>query len=90
VYLLFLVDAVIRGADGYARFIAWSAQPWVLALNAVSLLFIVLHAVTFFDAAPRAMVVHVGRTRVSERLVLAGHYLGWAAASVFVAWLLLS
>ena len=49
----------------------------------------VYHAITFFDAAPQAMVVHVGRTRVPGHLVLAGHYVAWVAASVLVGWLLL-
>jgi len=89
VYLLLLVDAVSGGAASYARFLEWSARPWLLALNIVTFLFLVYHAITFFEAAPQAMVVHVGRNRVPGSLVLAGHYAAWAAVSVFVAWLLL-
>lgn len=89
VYLLLLVNAVSDGPDSYARFLEWSAIPRVLVLNVVSFLFIAYHAVTFFDAAPQAMVVHVGRNRVPEYLVMAGHYVTWAVVSVFVAWLLL-
>ena len=44
----------------------------------------VYHAITFFDAATQAMVVHVGRTRVPGRLVLTGHYVAWVAASPFI------
>lgn len=88
-YLLLLVNAVSQGLGSYARFIEWSAAPWVLALNVVSFLFIVYHAITFFDAAPQAMVVHLGRNRVPGKLVQAGHYLAWAVASAVVAWLLL-
>ncbi|MBI4264699.1 MAG: fumarate reductase subunit C [Acidobacteria bacterium] len=90
VYLLLLVDAVSGGAAAYAQFLAWSADAPILLLNVVSFLFVVFHAVTFFDAAPQAMVVHVGQTRVPGHLVLAGHYAAWAAVSVFVAWLLAS
>lgn len=89
VYLLLALVAVREGPGGYARFLEWSATPWVLALNIVAFLFIVFHAVTFFDAAPQAMVVHVGRRRVPGSLVLAGHYAAWAGVSVFVAWVLL-
>ena len=89
VYLLLLVNAVVGGLASYARFLEWSAAPWVLTLNVVSFLFLVYHAITFFVAAPQAMVVHVGRSRVPGHLVLAGHYVAWAAASVFVYWLLL-
>ena len=89
VYLLVLFDAAGRGPASYARFLAWSSTPWVLALNTVSLAFLMYHAVTFFVAAPRALVLHIGRRRVPERLVLWGHYLAWAAASALVLWLLL-
>ena len=89
VYLLLLLDAVGKGPASYTRFLEWSSTPWVLTLNIVSLAFLIYHAVTFFVAAPRAMVVHVGRRRVPERVVLAGHYLAWAAASALVSWLLL-
>ena len=62
------------------QFLDWSATPWVLRLNVVSFLFIVFHAITFFDAAPQAMVVHIGK-HPRARLVwlLAGHYVAWAA-----------
>jgi fumarate reductase subunit C len=89
VYLLLLVNAVSQGPGNYALFLEWSATPWVLLLNVVSFLFLVYHAITFFDAAPQAMVVHVGRNRVPGHLVLAGHYAAWVVASVFVGWLLL-
>ena len=89
VYLLLMVRAVVDGPANYARFLEWSATPWVLTLNVVSFLFLVYHAITFFDAAPQAMVVHVGRMRVPGRLVLTGHYVAWVAASLLVGWLLL-
>jgi len=87
-YLLLLVNAVRQGPDSYTRILEWSAEPWVLGLNVVSFLFVVFHAVTFFDAAPQALVVHIGRTRVPGRLVMAAHYAAWALASVLIAWLI--
>jgi len=89
VYLLMLIDAVAEGSASYTRFFEWSLTRWVLTLNIVSFAFMIYHAVTFFVAAPRAMVVHIGRRRVPEQMVLAGHYLAWAAASALVSWLLL-
>ena len=54
----------------------------------VSFGFLLYHAVTFFVAAPQALVVHLGRKRVPANLVLAGHYAAWAVASAVVFWLL--
>jgi fumarate reductase subunit C len=89
-FLLLLVRAVLHGESDYQRFLAWSATPAVLLLNVVTFVFMLYHAITFFDAAPRAMVVRVGRTRVPPRLVRAAHYAAWIAASIAVAWLLVA
>ena len=88
VYLLLLIAAVVDGPDAYARFLAWSASPWLIVLNVVSFALMVFHAITFFDAAPQALVVHLGHTRVPGSFVLIGHYAAWIAASGGVIWLL--
>jgi succinate dehydrogenase subunit C len=83
-----LVNAVNQGPQSYTRFIAWSATPWVQVLNVVSFLFVVYHAITFFAAAPQAIVVHAAGRRIPGHLVMAGHYGAWVAASIVVVWLL--
>ena len=88
VYLLLLIAAVVDGPDAYAQFLAWSASPWMITLNIVSFALMVFHAITFFEAAPQALVVHLGHTRVPGRLVLIGHYAAWAVSSAAVIWLL--
>ena len=88
-YLLLLVHRVLQGDAAYQDFLAWSARPWILLLNIVSFLFLLLHAITFFDAAPRALVVHVGSKRVPERLIGASHYAAWLVASALIFWLVL-
>jgi fumarate reductase subunit C len=89
VYLLMLINAVNQGSASYQLFLDWSASPGILLLNIVSFLFLVYHAVTFFNAAPQAMVVHLGGRRVPGQLIGIGHYAAWVVASVVVAWLLL-
>jgi fumarate reductase subunit C len=89
VYLLLLVVAVIRGEFRYQEFLEWSGSPVVLALNIVSCFFIVYHAITWFNLAPKAMVLRVGATRVPGFLIAGSNYLAWAMASAIVGWLLL-
>jgi fumarate reductase subunit C len=88
VYLLLLIAAVVDGPAAYQQFMAWSATPWVVVLNIVSFVLMVYHAMTFFDAAPQALVVHVGGNRVPGTLILAGHYAAWVVASAAIIWLL--
>ena len=90
VYVLLLVHAIGAGSDSYDRFLDFSAHPLVVALNVVTLIFVLLHAVTWFGSAPRAIVVNLRGRRVPESAVLAGHYAAWLVVSAIVAWLVLS
>ena len=90
VYLLLLVHAIGAGRDSYLRFLDWSANPFVVALNVVALIFVLLHAVTWFGLAPSAMVLHIRGRRVPARAILLGHYATWLIISAFVAWLVMS
>jgi fumarate reductase subunit C len=89
IYLLALVVAVSDGNASYQRFLDESRNPLLLALNVVSFLFIVLHAVTWFNLAPQAMVVHVGKTRVPGFLIAASNYAALVVVSAVILGLLL-
>jgi fumarate reductase subunit C len=86
VYLLLLVSAVRRGSDSYQGFLALSGRPWMLALNVVALAFVLLHAVTWFNLAPQAIVVQIGGRRLPARVVAAAHFAAWAVLSAIIAW----
>ena len=90
VYLLLLVHAIGAGRDSYGRFLDFSANPVVVLLNVVTLIFLLLHAVTWFGLAPRAMVVHLRGRSVPAGAVVAGHYVAWFVVSAVVAWVVLS
>jgi fumarate reductase subunit C len=90
VYVLLLVRAISAGPDSYGRFLDWSANPLVVSLNVVTLIFLLLHAVTWFNLAPRAIVPHIRGRRVPARAVLAGHYAAWFVVSAIVAWVVMS
>jgi fumarate reductase subunit C len=87
VYLLLLVRAVGRGPAQYQRFLDWSASPWLIALNVLSLAFVLYHAVTFVNLTPQAMVVRVRGRQVPPRLVAGSMYLAWLVVTAFLAWL---
>ncbi|MBI2821125.1 MAG: fumarate reductase subunit C [Acidobacteria bacterium] len=89
VYLLLLVRAVSQGDRSYQQFLDWSGNPVVLLLNLVSLFFVVLHAITWFNLAPQAMVIRIGGKRVPGFWIAASNYLAWALCSAGVVWLLL-
>jgi len=47
-----------------------------------------LHAITWFNLAAQAMVVHVAGKRVPGLLIAASNYAAWALVSAVLVWLL--
>ena len=87
VYLLLLVRAVSQGDATYQKFLAWTGSPALLLLNVISLFFIVFHTITWFNAAPQAIVARVGGKRVPGLWIAVSNYLIWALASAVAVWL---
>jgi fumarate reductase subunit C len=86
---LWQLHALSRGPAAWAEAQAALRSPALLVLNAVALCFVLLHALTWFRLAPRAMVVRLGDRRVPDGLVAAAGYLSWAGASAAAAWWIL-
>jgi fumarate reductase subunit C len=53
------------------------------------MLFVLLHTVTWFGLAPKAIVVRMRGRRVPPRVIVVAHYLLWLLLSVFIAWVIL-
>ncbi|MGQ0650047.1 MAG: fumarate reductase subunit C [Gemmatimonadaceae bacterium] len=90
VYLLLLIRAMSGGDASYQEFLAWSARPGVLLLNVVTLFFVFFHALTWFNLAPKAMVVHVRGKRLPGALIAIANYGAWVVVSAFLVWVLLA
>lgn len=87
VVTLFQVRALRHGAEAYARFQHWLQTPFALVLSIISFVFVLLHTITWFNLAPRAMPVRVRGKRLPEFLVAAPNYAIWLVVSGIVAWL---
>jgi fumarate reductase subunit C len=88
-FLLLLLRSVSHGEGAYQEFLRWSARPGILLFNLVSLFFVLFHAITWFNLAPRALVVHVGQKPVPGSWIAASNYAAWLLVSAALAWLLL-
>jgi fumarate reductase subunit C len=89
VVTLLQICAVADGPAAYAELQEWLRSPAVLALNAVSFCFVVFHAVTWFNLAPKAMAIRVGGKRLPNLAISAPNYAAWLAASALIAWIVL-
>lgn len=84
VFLLLLVRALAQGEAQFRGFVDWAATPWVVALNVVTLAFLVLHSVTWFNLTPAATVVKLRGQRVPAVAIAGGAYAAWVAVTVLV------
>ena len=89
VVLIAQIRALARGPEAYARLTATLGSTPVLALSVIAFLFVVFHAITWFNLAPTAMVVRVGGKRVPDAVISGSNYAAWVVLSAAVAFLLL-
>jgi fumarate reductase subunit C len=87
--LLALIRAVAAGPEAYARFQAKLQSPLFLVLDGIALALVLFHTVTWFNVAPKALVVRIGGRRVPDALVAGTHYAAWLGLSGVVAYVLL-
>jgi fumarate reductase subunit C len=89
IFTLMQIRALSRGPEGYEQFRIWSQNPLVIVLNLIALFFVVFHAVTWFNLAPKAMVLRFRGKRVPSLWIAGPNYLAWAVVSALVAWIVL-
>lgn len=89
VFLLLLVGAIGAGPERYQQFLIWSATPWILLLNFIALLFVTLHAITWFDQIPQVIVLRLRDRRVPRTWIVASMYLLWVVISTVAAWIVI-
>jgi fumarate reductase subunit C len=87
--ILAMVWSVGQGPSTYADFLKLMTTPLFLVLNVLALFFVTYHAVTWFNLAPKAMVVRMGGKPVPPLYVAGGNYLAWLVVSLVMAWFLL-
>lgn len=84
VLILLQIHALIRGPESYLRFEHRMSSPWMIALNIIAFAFLLLHSITWFNLAPKAMAVRVGGKRLPAALISGPQYLAWIVISAIV------
>ena len=86
---LFQLAAINGGASSYANFAQYMRSPWLIVLNAIAFAFLLLHSITWFNLAPKAMAVRLQGKRVPAILISGPQFLAWLVISGFVLWMYL-
>lgn len=88
--LLLQILTLVRGGDSYDIFEMLMSQPWMIALNIVAFAFLLMHSITWFNLAPKAMAVRVGGKRVPAIAISGPQYVAWIGISAIVFYIVMS
>lgn len=88
VVTLWQLRALAQGPEAYAHFLARLRTPLFLALNSIAFLGVLFHAMTWFNLAPKAIVVRLQGTRVPDWIIAGLNYVGCLMLSAAVIWIL--
>ncbi len=87
--LLWQIRALEQGPDAYDRALARLRSPLFVTFDALALAFVLFHSITWFNLAPKAMVVRLKGKRVPDLVVAGANYAAWIVLSAAVAAILL-
>ncbi len=85
IFLMVLIYRAGQGSDALTGFVESLKSPASGALHALVLAMAIYHTVTWFNAAPKALVIWRGDARVGPAFIAAVHYVAWIVASILVA-----
>ena len=89
VFLLVLLYRLGQGPETYGTTLDLVKTPLGVLLQAIALIFVLYHTVTWFNLTPKIMVLRIKGERVSPLLIAGSIYGGWIVVSLVLAWLIL-
>jgi fumarate reductase subunit C len=75
--LIWQVRALAAGPLAHAALLDRMRSPVFLVLNTIALAFVLFHSVTWFNLAPKAIVMRLGGRRVPDALIAGANYAAW-------------
>jgi fumarate reductase subunit C len=83
------VHALKQGPESYNNFQLWLQSPIAIILHSIAFVLVVYHSITWFNLAPKAMVIKLGKNRVPGYIISGMNYVAWVAVSILILWLIL-
>jgi fumarate reductase subunit C len=83
-FLTFGLGALVKGPEAWQGWLAFMANPVVIAINIVALLGSLFHAYTFFGMMPQVMPVRLKGKLVDSKIIVLSQWAAVAAISLIV------
>lgn len=88
--LLLYVRAVLKGPEEFEAFASVMRSPVVLVLHVLLLGGLLFHSITWFNLAPKAMVIKLGGKNVPGMVIALMNYVAWVVISLVLVWLVVA
>lgn len=88
IVLLFYSKAILDGQEAWTNLTEVLRSPVVIALHVLALGGLIFHSITWFNLAPKAMVLKMGNNKVPGIVIALLNYGGWIVVSVALGWIL--
>ncbi len=89
IVLLFYVRAILNGPEALENFASMMRSPLVMGLHVFILGGLLFHSITWFNLAPKALVIKVGEKNIPGVVIALMNYAGWIVISLALAWLII-
>lgn len=89
IIIILNVYSMSQGPDAYNNFQSWLRTPIAIILHSVAFMLVLYHSVTWFNLAPQAMVIKLGKYKVPGYVISGMNYAAWAVLSAVIIWLIL-
>jgi fumarate reductase subunit C len=90
ILLIFQVRALSQGEEAWEALLGYFHTPLSIGLHIIIFIFVVFHSITWFNLAPTAMVLRIGKKRIPGAVIVTINFLMWIILSLAIAWLILS
>jgi fumarate reductase subunit C len=86
-FLLVLIYKLGQGPEAYGALIISLTSSTSIFLHVIALVFVLYHAVTWFNLTPKILVIYKGQERIPQWLVAGSVYVGWIVVSAVIVWM---
>lgn len=88
IIIILNIQSMNQGSDAYNNFQLWLQSPMAIILHSVAFILVLYHSITWFNLAPKAMVIKLGKYKLPGYIISGMNYTAWLALSLIITWLI--
>lgn len=89
ILFMLYIRSILQGPEAFEEFSSMMRSPFIIVLHVIALSALLFHSVTWFNLAPKAMVIKIGEKNIPGIVIALLNYGGWIVISIVLMWLLL-